>query len=299
MAKKIGIIGLGKMGSNMSRRLKKKGYAVSGFDVAKETIRNLSKDGIKAFSDFEAFANSLENPCTIILSVPHASVDKAIDVIIPFLGKGSIIIDAGNSYYKDSVRRYEELKRRNVDFLDAGCSGGPSGALNGLSIMIGGDKDAFRKSELLFKDLSAKDGYGHFGPSGSGHFVKMVHNAIEYGIMQAMGEGFDLLDNGPYKLDLKKVCDVWQNGSVVRSYLIELAGRALSKDPSLKSVEGYVEDSGEGRWSIHAAMESDVPFTSISHSLFSRFRSRRAPFSDKLLAALRHEFGGHIIKKKK
>lgn len=289
---KTGIVGLGKMGGNMARRLASKGYDILAYDASGAAVKEA-----KPFKSLDGMVSALGTG-TVILSVPHGAVDDVLSKLTGVLGKGSVVIDTGNSFYKDTVRRGAELKKHGIDFIDAGCSGGPSGALNGLSIMVGGDRKAFEKSEKLFRDLSTENGYAYFGPSGAGHFVKMVHNAIEYGMMQSIGEGFDLLANGPYQLDLKTISDVWQNGSVVRSYLMELSSRAFSNDGKLDKIKGYVEDSGEGRWSVNAAIEHNVPFTALAHSLFARFRSRREPFSDKLLAALRHEFGGHDVKKK-
>ncbi|MBI5355953.1 MAG: NAD(P)-binding domain-containing protein, partial [Candidatus Aenigmarchaeota archaeon] len=224
---KIGIVGLGKMGGNIAKRLASKGYEVLAYDSSGATIKEA-----KTFRSLGEMASAL-GTCAIILSVPHTAVDDVLSKLSEKLGAGSTVIDAGNSYYKDTVKRSAVMKKRSIDFLDAGCSGGPSGALNGMSIMVGGEKKAFEKNEKLFKDLSVENGYAYFGPSGAGHFVKMVHNAIEYGMMQSIGEGFDLLANGPYAIDLKKASDVWQNGSVIRSYLMELSTRALEKDEML------------------------------------------------------------------
>lgn len=289
---RIGIVGLGKMGSNMAKRLASKGHDILAYDASGAKIKEAN-----AFRNLGEMVSAL-GAGTVILSVPHNAVDDVLSELAGRLVAGSTVIDTGNSFYKDTVRRSAELKKRGIDLIDAGCSGGPSGALNGMSIMVGGDKKAFEKSEGLFRDLSTESGYAYFGPSGAGHFVKMVHNAIEYGMMQSIGEGFDLLINGPYAVELKKASDVWQNGSVIRSYLMELSSRAFAKDEKLDRIKGHVEDSGEGRWSVNAAIEHNVPFTALAHSLFARFRSRREPFSDKLLAALRHEFGGHEVKKK-
>jgi 6-phosphogluconate dehydrogenase len=195
--------------------------------------------------------------------------------------------------------KYQDyLKDRKISILDAGCSGGPSGALNGMSIMVGGDADAYKQVESLLKDLSVPDGLLYCGPAGSGHFVKMVHNAVEYGMMQSIAEGFDLMANGPYKdMDLARIAELWNHGSVVRGYLIELTARALKKEKRLESIAPYVEDNGEGRWSVNAAVEHSIPFSAISSSLFERFSSRsEEQFGRRLLAALRHEFGGHAVK---
>ena len=214
------------------------------------------------------------------------------------LDGGDIVIDGSNSHYKDAVQAYELLKGKGIMMLDAGCSGGPSGALNGLSTMIGGDAEAYRHVEQLFKDVSVKNGCLYTGSIGSGHFVKMVHNAIEYGMMQSIAEGLELMESGPYNdLNLAAICDLWNNGSVVRGYLIELASRALKKDQHLSMIEPYVDDLGEGRWSVQTAVDYAVPFTTISSSLFERFKSRsKKHFGNRVLAALRHEFGGHDVK---
>jgi 6-phosphogluconate dehydrogenase len=225
--------------------------------------------------------------------------EKALVELSGLLDKGDIIIDGSNSQFTDSVRMHAFLKEKGIFLIDAGCSGGPSGALNGLCIMAGGDQEAIKQVEPLLKDLSIENGYLYTGKIGSGHFIKMVHNAIEYGMMESIAEGLELIEEGPYKdSDLAAICDLWNNGSVIRSYLVELAGRAFKKDRHLSTIEPYVEDMGEGRWSVQTAVDYAVPFTTISNSLFERFRSRsERRFGNRVLAALRHEFGGHDVKK--
>lgn len=299
MSETIAVIGLGKMGKNVALQLLSKGYKVVAANRSAEPVNELKQSGAIPAYTFEEAVKLLPTPRKVWMMVPPDAVDDVISKIKPHLQAGDIIIEAGNSNYKESSRRYKELSEKGIHFLDAGCSGGPSGARNGMCIMVGGDEEIFRKLETLFKDLGVPEGVEYVGSAGSGHFVKMIHNAIEYGMMQSIGEGFELLERGPYKdLDLRKIAYLWNRGSVVRSYLIELVERALSKDPKLESIEGYVEDTGEGRWAIQAAIEHDVPFTDLSHALFARFRSRKDSFSDKVLAALRNEFGGHAVKTK-
>jgi len=225
-------------------------------------------------------------------------VSETIAALAPLLSPGDVIIDGGNSYYKDSVARAEELAALGLHFLDAGTSGGVWGLEVGYCLMVGGEEAIFRRLEPVFQTLAPPGGYAHVGPNGAGHFVKMVHNGIEYGLLQAYAEGFELLQAGPYKVDLAQVAALWNHGSVVRSWLLELAQRALAEDPDLGSVAGYVEDSGEGRWTILEAVERDVPATSLAHALFARFRSRQTDsFAARLIAALRQQFGGHRVKK--
>ena len=304
----IGVIGLGKMGSNVVRRLESKGYSVTGYDVDREAVAELDEledfegDEVspgKAYT-VEGLVESLDSPRSIWMSVPCGDpVDEVLDEALPYLSSDDVVIDAGNSNYENTVRRAEKLREEGVDLLDAGCSGGPSGALHGLSIMVGGDREVFERHEEVFDDLTVEDGYGYFGPSGAGHYVKMVHNGIEYAIMQSLGEGFQILHEGPYSdIDLEKVCDVWDNGSVIESKLVRLSGNAFSRNPEMEGVVGNVPDSGEGRWTVETAIQEDVPATAIAHSLFARYRSRsggEGSFSDKLLAMLRNEFGGHEV----
>ena len=227
-------------------------------------------------------------------------VDIVIEEILPYLKKGDIVIDGGNSFYKDSVRRYNYLKKKSIDFLDIGTSGGLSGARHGACLTIGGDINVFKKIEFVCKFVSAKDGYAYVGPSGAGHFVKMTHNGVEYALLQAYGDGYELLYNGPYKnLDFKKISTTWKNGSVIRSWLVELAEDAFSKDARLSKIEGVVGGGETGTWAIETAKEYNVPFESVKLALKLRKKSQKKPsFSGKVIAALRNEFGGHEVVKK-
>jgi len=300
MKKIVGIVGLGKMGKNIALNLLNKGYSVFAYNRSKEPLDYVVKSGAIAVSWLSDFKNMIKQPRVIWLMLPAGEVTKEYATqLINLLDRGDIIIDGSNSFYKESRELYELAASKGINYIDAGCSGGPSGALNGMSIMIGGDKNAFEHTESLFKDLSVPGGYKYIGPGGSGHFVKMVHNAIEYGMMEAIAEGLELVKEGPYKdIEIDELCHIWNNGSVIRSYLIELAERALKKDPELSSIAPYVEDTGEGRWAVQTAIEYNVPFTAITHSLYERFSSRSEyMFGRRLLAALRQEFGGHEVKK--
>ena len=297
--KSIAVIGLGKMGKNIVAQLLKKGYRVVAQNRSPEPLGEARKMGAECTESLESAVSALKPRRIVWLMLTSGEpTNSAIRTVATLLEKGDIVIDGSNSMYKDSINNYLVLKEKGINYLDAGCSGGPFGALNGMSIMVGGDREVFGQVESLFKDLSVKDGYEYVGPAGSGHFVKMTHNAIEYGMMQAMAEGFELLAQGPYKdLDMESICKLWNNGSVIRGYLMELSERAFKKDPKLSSIAPFVEDSGEGRWAVHAAVEYGVPFTVISHSLYDRFASRsKERFGDRVLAALRHEFGGHKVK---
>lgn len=298
-SREIGVYGLGKMGKNIALNMLNKGYKVLAYNRSPGPIEEVAAKGASKASSINDF-KKLSKPRLVWLMLPAGEVtDNAVKELSQILEKGDILVDGANSMYKDSMRHNEILTAKGIKFIDAGCSGGPSGALNGMSMMIGGDKETFKELEQLFKELSVPNGYSYIGPAGSGHFVKMVHNAIEYGMMQSIAEGVELVQNGPYKgLDLAEVCRVWCNGSVIRGYLIELTQRALSKDPDLSEVLPYVEDNGEGRWAVNTAIEYAIPFTGIAGSVFERFSSRSEKrFSNRVLAALRHEFGGHDIKK--
>ena len=295
----VGVVGLGKMGSNITKNLIGQGYRVVGYDVDSEARQDSAGETAESI---DALADALEQPRVVWVSVPCGKpVDETLDALADALANGDIIVDAGNSDFRKTRERAELLEKEGIALLDAGCSGGPSGALEGLSIMVGGDREAYETVEPLFDDLSVEGGYEHFGPSGSGHYVKMVHNGVEYAMMQAIGEGFELLAEGEYdEIDLEDVARVWSNGSVVESRLIRLTRRAFARNPRLEGVKGHVPDSGEGRWTVETAIENDVPATGIAHSLFARYRSRvgdEGTFADKVLAVLRHEFGGHDVEK--
>ncbi|MDE1865935.1 MAG: decarboxylating 6-phosphogluconate dehydrogenase [Candidatus Micrarchaeota archaeon] len=299
MERTIGFMGLGKMGKNIVLNMIKNKYEVVAFNRSPGPLQEVAKAGAIAATSQEDVVKRLSGKKVVWLMYPSGEVtENAVRTLSKVLKKGDIIINGANDNYKEAAKYEAMLSPNGISILDAGCSGGPSGALNGMSIMVGGDRKAYDYVEQLFKDLSVKDGLLYCGPAGAGHFVKMVHNAVEYGMMQSIAEGFDLMANGPYKnMELDKIAELWNHGSVVRGYLIELTARALKKEKRLESISPYVEDNGEGRWSVNAAVEHAIPFAAISSSLFERFSSRsEEQFGRRLLAALRHEFGGHAVK---
>jgi 6-phosphogluconate dehydrogenase len=296
---KIGFIGLGKMGTSMVRRLLKGGHEVIAFDITEDARKGVQHYGAQTASSLAGMIKSLDLPRIIWLMVPAGHItNNTIDTLIPLINKGDILIDGGNSFYKDSMARSEVLRSKEVFFLDVGTSGGIWGLEIGYCLMIGGDKRAFDQAEPLFQVLAPENGYAHMGPSGSGHFVKMVHNAIEYAMLEAYGEGFELMNaKKEFGLDLGKISELWNHGSVIRSWLLELAEKAFHEDPRLANVIGYVEDTGEGRWATIDAIENAVPTPIITLSLLQRFRSRQQDsFSGKVIASLRNQFGGHAVK---
>ena len=290
-----GVIGLGKMGFNMALHLLECAHELVVFDLSAEAVVSIAAHGARSARSLPELAGMLETPRLLWLMVPAgAPVDSTIEQLLPLLDKGDIIVDGGNSHYKDSERRAALLEKQGIHFLDAGTSGGLEGARHGACIMVGGDKSAYDVIEPLLSDLCVEKGYGYMGRSGSGHFAKMVHNGIEYGMMQAMGEGFNLLDASGYDFDLEAVSRVWANGSVIRGWLMDLMVQALQKDPKLDYLTGAIADSGEGRWTVEAALDHEVSIPVIAASLFTRYRSRsEGNISDRAVAALRHEFGGH------
>jgi 6-phosphogluconate dehydrogenase len=295
----LGMIGLGRMGANMTERLVRDGHRVISYDRSAEAIQRVVDKGALGAHSLSDFVKQLTPPRAIWLMVPSGDpVDQTIEQLLPNLAKGDVLIDGGNSNYKDSIRRADKLKQQGLYFVDAGTSGGVWGLQVGYCMMIGGEKDIVDRLEPIFKTLAPPDGYLHVGPSGAGHFVKMIHNGIEYGMLQAYGEGFELLKASQYQLDLGKISHLWNQGSVVRSWLLELAENAFQRDPQLASIKGYVEDSGEGRWTVQEAIDRSVPAPVLMLSLFARFASRQEDsFSAKVIAALRNEFGGHAVKK--
>jgi 6-phosphogluconate dehydrogenase len=299
----IGMIGLGRMGMNMARRLLRGRHAVVAYNRSPEKVDEIVKKGAKGAYSLEELVTKLKPPRVIWLMLPAGKpVDYAIESLKRLVKKGDIIVDGGNTFYKDDIRREKQLRPLGIHYMDVGVSGGIWGLKIGYCMMIGGEKKFYRRLEPFLRTLSPKDGYLYCGPAGAGHFVKMVHNGIEYGMMSAYGEGFDIINSSQYSrtMDFAKVAHLWNQGSVVRSWLLELAESAFKKDKRLTNIEGYVEDSGEGRWTIQQAIDTAVPASVITASLFQRFRSRDTEsFSDKLLAALRNEFGGHAVKKKK
>lgn len=322
----LGMIGLGKMGANMVRRLMSGQHECVGFDVNKTNVDNLVREGAKGAYSLQELVSMLEPPRVVWCMVPAGELtENTIAELSNLLDKNDIIIDGGNSFYKDDVRRAKMLREQGIHYLDVGTSGGVWGVERGYCLMIGGPKDTVEYLDPIFKTFApgkgdieptpgrtnlistAEEGYLHCGPAGSGHFVKMIHNGIEYGMMMAYAEGFDILRNADSKelpedlqfdLDLRDIAEVWRRGSVVGSWLLDLTATSLVEDPELSSYSGYVEDSGEGRWTVQAAIEEAVPANVLTAALFSRFRSRKDnTFADKMLSAMRKQFGGHVEKK--
>ncbi len=296
----IGMIGLGRMGGNMALRLVKAGHGVVGYNRNPRNVEPAVTAALTLAPSVAELVRQLQTPRAVWLMVPHgAPTEDTIDALLGLLAPGDIIVDGGNSRYVDSARAGERCAQRGVHFLDAGVSGGVWGLEIGYCLMIGGPKPAFERLEPVFKALAPKDGYAHVGPGGAGHFVKMVHNAVEYAMLQALGEGFECLQRSEYGIDLARVAALWQQGSVVRSWLLDLLTRALREEGNdLKHIAGYIEDSGMGRWSIAYAVENAIPIPVITQSLYERFASRQQDrFSAKIIAALRQQFGGHAVKK--
>lgn len=297
----LGMIGLGKMGGFMVERLLRGGHKVIGFDRDTAAVQRVAEKGAGGADSLEKLIGQLKTPRAIWLMVPAgAPVDQTIDSLTPHLAPGDVIIDGGNSYYRDSMRRAAALKSKKLNFVDCGTSGGVWGLKEGYSMMIGGDSEVVQRLAPIFQTLApgADQGWGRVGPAGAGHFVKMVHNGIEYGIMQAYAEGLDLLRHKKeFGLDLLQVSKIWQFGSVIRSWLLDLTVDALSNNPDLEGIGAYVTDSGEGRWTAVEGIELGVPLPVITGALDVRFRSQDTePFANKLLAMMRHEFGGHAVK---
>jgi len=297
----LGMIGLGKMGAFMTERLVRGGHRVVGFDRDAAAVKRVVDKGAAGIDSLEKLVGQLKTPRAIWLMVPSgAPVDQTIDSLTPHMAPGDTIIDGGNSYYKDSLRRAAGLVQKKMNFVDCGTSGGVWGLTEGYSMMVGGDADVVKRLAPIFQTLAPgpDKGWGRVGPAGSGHFVKMVHNGIEYGIMQAYAEGLDLLRHKKeFSLDLLQISKIWQFGSVIRSWLLDLTVDALSNNPNLQGIEAYVTDSGEGRWTAIEGIELGVPLPVISSALDTRFRSQDPePFANKLLAMMRHEFGGHAVK---
>lgn len=296
----IGLIGLGKMGFNLARNIKSKGHEVIAFDINEKALSEITNYGVGTATSVQDLVDKLSTKRVIWIMIPAGElVDQTLATLKPLLSVGDVVIDGGNSFYKDSMRRATEMKAVQIDFLDCGTSGGTEGALQGVCAMIGGNKFAFDYCEPLFRDISVADGYLYCGPSGSGHFVKMVHNGIEYGMMQAIAEGFEVMHKSDFKLPLEGVARVWNHGSVVRSWLMELTENALRKDPGLSSIRGVMHSSGEGKWTLETALEQQIATPVIALSLLMRYRSHEDDtFSGKIVAALRNEFGGHAVEKK-
>lgn len=296
---KVGIIGLGKMGLNLGQNLIDHGHEVAGFDLNSSAVEEIKSYGAKGTSNLKELVQSLETPRVLWIMVPHTVVDSVLHDVAPLLDKGDIVIEAGNSHYKESIRRYNELKKMGVSFMDAGTSGGMEGARNGACYMIGGDQEAWEVVEAIFRDTAVENGYLYAGPVGSGHFLKMVHNGIEYGMMAAIGEGFEILEKSEFDYDYEQVARVWNNGSVIRSWLMELTEKAFAKDAKLDEIKGVMHSSGEGKWTVETALDLQTATPVIAMSLLMRYRSlENDTFTGKVVAALRNEFGGHAVEKK-
>jgi 6-phosphogluconate dehydrogenase len=288
---KLGMIGLGRMGGNMTERLRRAGHEVCTYDPQVESTA----------ATLEELRDQLDPPRAFWMMVPAGQItEQTFETLLALAEPGDVIVDGGNSNFRDSQRRYGEAKVRNMGFVDAGVSGGVWGLENGYCLMVGGDDDAVQLVEPVFRDLAPEDGYAHVGGGGAGHFVKMVHNGIEYGLMQAYAEGFQIMKSSKTfpGMDMRAIAEAWRTGSVVRSWLLDLVARGLSEDPELSGIKGWVEDTGEGRWTVEAAIEESVPTPVIAESLFARFRSRMEnTFGDRMLAMMRAQFGGHAVVK--
>ncbi|MED1114281.1 phosphogluconate dehydrogenase (NAD(+)-dependent, decarboxylating) [Bacillus paramycoides] len=295
----VGLIGLGKMGLNLGKNLIDHKHQVAAFDLNTSAVEEMKEYGVTGVSSLNELVQSLESPRILWVMVPHAVVDSVINEVTPLLSKGDILIEAGNSHYKESIRRYEQLKKDGIHFMDAGTSGGMEGARNGACYMIGGDQEAWDIVEPIFRDTAVENGYLYAGKAGSGHFLKMVHNGIEYGMMAAIGEGFEILEKSEFDYDYEKVSRVWNNGSVIRSWLMELTENAFSKDAKLDEIKGVMHSSGEGKWTVETALDLQTATPVIAMSLLMRYRSLdNDTFTGKVVAALRNEFGGHAVEKK-
>ena len=294
----VGMVGLGRMGGNMSVRLLRHGHQVSGYTRSDATTARARDQGVECEGSLEDLVQALGPPRVLWCMVPAG---EATETTVGRLGRlckpSDVVVDGGNSNYRDSIRRAESLRAAGVELVDAGVSGGIWGLEEGYCLMLGGRPEPVERLRPVLDALAPPDGWAHVGPTGAGHFVKMVHNGIEYGLLQAYGEGFEILERSEFDLDLHAVAEVWRRGSVVRSWLLDLLAQALAQDPGLERIQGYVEDSGEGRWAVQAAMDEDVPAPVTALALFARFASRQdESFAAKVIAALRREFGGHPVR---
>ena len=297
---KIGLIGLGKMGGNMLKRLKNDKHEIVAFDLNKDNVKKAVEDGGIGADSIEDLISKLEKPRNVWVMVPHGKATKeTIDKLLNLLDKDDLIIDGGNSHYTESIKNGEKCKKKNIHFVDAGVSGGIWGLKIGYNIMVGGPDDAVKRIDPILKTLAPENGYAHFGKTGSGHFVKMVHNALEYVMLQGIGESFECMFRSEFNIDLQKVANLWNHGAVVRSWLLELAADAFKEEGnSLEKIAPYVDDSGTARWTSEYAVQNSIPVPAITLSLYERFASRQDnPFSAKVIAALRNQFGGHAVKK--
>ena len=298
----IGLVGLGRMGANMARRLIIGGHRVVSYDLNAEAVSASADYGAEGAASLPTLVSSLTPPRAVWLMLPHGQVtEDTIDAVVPLLSPGDAILDGGNANYKDTLRRGKELAAQGIDLIDVGTSGGIWGLANGFCLMVGGPDDAVKRLEPAFRSLTPSEttGYSHVGPGGAGHYVKMVHNAVEYALMEAYAEGFELLSaKEEFDLDLAAIAETWRHGAVVRSWLLDLAAAALKEDPGLESLQAFVEDSGEGRWTVQESVDLAVPIPAITAALQQRFRSRQdGPLGARLLAALRQQFGGHAVRR--
>jgi 6-phosphogluconate dehydrogenase len=294
----LGFVGLGKMGLNMVTRLLRGGHKIVAYNRSSESVVHAVGLGASGASSLQDVVSQLSAPRAVWVMVPAGqATESTVKALADLLSPGDTIIDGGNTNFHDDVRRSTELASKGITYIDAGTSGGIWGLTEGYCLMVGGDEAACSRLEPIFLTLAPANGYMRVGGAGAGHYVKMVHNGIEYGLMQAYAEGFELLQKCDYKIDIAKVSSLWMQGSVVRSWLLELTARALAEDPGLSALGGYVEDSGEGRWTLQEGIQYAVPMPVLTASLFTRFRSREEnPFGERMLAAMRHQFGGHAVK---
>jgi 6-phosphogluconate dehydrogenase len=295
---RIGFIGLGRMGANMVRRLLRDGHQIVAYNRTAEKTKEIAGEGAEASFSIAELVSKLEKPRAVWIMVPAGDATEAqIAELLEHLETGDTIVDGGNTNFHDDVRRHPELAAKGIRYVDAGVSGGIWGLANGFCLMVGGEREAVEPLEPIFRSLAPENGYLHVGGPGAGHYVKMVHNGIEYGLMQAYAEGYEIMHASDYQLDLAAISTLWNHGSVVRSWLLELMERALAEDQDLTHLRGWVADSGEGRWTVQEAIDKDVPAPVITLSLLTRFRSRQDDsYGAKVLAALRNEFGGHAVK---
>ena len=297
----LGMIGLGKMGANMTERLVKGGHRVVGYDLNPESVAQIVEKGAEGAVSLEDLAGKLPDPQIVWIMVPAgAPVDQTLEAVLPFLGPGAVIIDGGNSYYRDTLRRAEQCESSGMHFIDCGTSGGIWGLSDGYSMMVGGDRQIVENIGPIFETLApaVDQGWGRVGPAGSGHFVKMIHNGIEYGLMQAYAEGLAIMEaKAEFGLDLHQIAEIWRYGSVVRSWLLDLTSEALAENPTMEGIAPFVPDSGEGRWTVFEAIDLNVAAPIITNSLFRRISSRdEGEYADRILSAMRRKFGGHAIK---
>jgi 6-phosphogluconate dehydrogenase len=295
----LGFVGLGRMGLNMVTRLVRGGHQIVAFDRSADAVARAEAAGARGVASLETLTQSLDAPRTVWVMVPAGDpTESTVNALGRLLSAGDAIVDGGNTRFTDDVRRAQTLAGKKIDYVDAGTSGGIWGLQEGYCLMVGGDAGVCKRLEPIFLTLAPPDGYLRVGDHGAGHYVKMIHNGIEYGLMQAYAEGFELMHESSYKIDLAAVAELWDHGSVVRSWLLQLAARALAEDADLSRLKGDVEDSGEGRWTLDEGIDRGVPMPALSAALYTRFRSRQDdPFADRLLAALRQQFGGHTVKK--